>query len=176
MPDLSARRAVYTGVFDPIHLGHLDIIQRASKIFDELIVAVGINPDKATFFSIEERVRLIQSVVTPYSNVRILPFTGLAVHFVRAEKARIMVRGLRTLSDMEYEFTMSLMNLNLDPGIETVFLMAKEEFSHVSSSFLRQIATLGGDLSNFLPPTVRDALVERAKHKTLPPPIGERGE
>jgi pantetheine-phosphate adenylyltransferase len=176
MPDLSPRRAVYTGVFDPIHLGHLDIIQRASKIFDDLIVGVGINPDKATFFSIEERVRLIQLVVSPYPNVRVIPFTGLAVHFVRDQKARIMVRGLRTLSDLEYEFTMSLMNLNLDPGIETVFLMAKEEFSHVSSSFLRQIASLGGDLTKFLPPAVRTALEDRAKHKKLSPPIGERGE
>ena len=176
MGQLSPRRAVYTGVFDPIHLGHLDIIQRATTIFDELIVGVGNNPEKTPFFTIEERVRLIESVVTAHPTVRVLPFTGLAVRFVREVGARIMIRGLRTLSDMEYEFTMSLMNLNLDPGIETVFLMAKEEFSHVSSSFLRQIATLGGDLSKFLPPAVRDALVDRAKHKKLPPPIGERGE
>jgi pantetheine-phosphate adenylyltransferase len=163
MFNLDARRAVYTGVFDPIHLGHLDIIQRACRIFDELIVGVGINPDKASFFSIEERVQLVQQVTTEFPNVTVEPFTGLAVRFVRDRGARIMVRGLRTLSDMEYEFTMSLMNLNLDPGIETVFLMAKEEFSHVSSSFLRQIATLGGDLSKFLPPEIRTALVKRAK-------------
>jgi pantetheine-phosphate adenylyltransferase len=119
---------------------------------------------------------LIRKVVTPYPNVSVRPFEALAVDFVREQKARITVRGLRTLSDMEYEFSMSLTNLTLDPGIETVFLMAKEEFSHVSSSFLRQIATLGGDVSKFLPPPVRDALVDRAKHKKLPPPIGERGE
>jgi pantetheine-phosphate adenylyltransferase len=176
MPDLSPRRAVYTGVFDPIHLGHLDIIQRASAIFDELIVGVGINPEKATFFTLEERVRLTESAIAAYPNVSVCPFTGLAVHFVREQKARIMVRGLRTLSDMDYEFSMSLTNLTLDPGIETVFLMAKEEFSHVSSSFVRQIATLGGDVSKFLPRIVRDALADRAKHKNLPPPIGERGE
>ena len=176
MGQLSARRAVYTGVFDPIHLGHLDIIQRATTIFDELIIGVGNNPDKAPFFTIEERVRLIESVVTAHPTVRVLPFAGLAVRFVREQKARITVRGLRTLSDMEYEFTMSLMNLNLDPEIETVFLMAKEEFSHVSSSFLRQIATLGGDLSKFLPPAVRTALMDRAKTRSIPPPIGERGE
>ena len=163
MSELSARRAVYTGVFDPIHLGHLDIIQRASKIVDELIVAVGINPEKTPFFSIEERVALIQHVAAPYPNVTVRPFTGLAVWFVRETGSRIMVRGLRTLSDMEYEFTMSLMNLNLDPEIETVFLMAKEEFSHVSSTLLRQIATLGGDLSKFLPPSVGKALIERAR-------------
>jgi pantetheine-phosphate adenylyltransferase len=91
------------------------------------------------------------------------PFTGLAVQFVRKAGSRIMLRGLRTLSDMEYEFTMSLMNLNLDPGIETVFLMAKEEFSHVSSSLLRQIATLGGDLSKFLPASVKTALIAKAR-------------
>lgn len=176
MPDLSPRRAVYTGVFDPIHLGHVDIIQRASRIFDELIIGVGVNPEKSPFFTLDERVGLIRKVVAPYPNVSVQPFERLAVEFVREEKARIMVRGLRTLSDMEYEFSMSLTNLTLDPGIETVFLMAKEEFSHVSSSFLRQIATLGGDVSKFLPPVVRDALVERAKHKKLPPPIGERGE
>jgi len=163
MPDLSARRAVYTGVFDPIHLGHLDIIRRASHIWDELIVGVGINPEKDTFFNLEERVKLTTQVVAPFKNVAVKPFTELAVHFVRDEKARIMVRGLRTLSDMEYEFTMSLTNLSLDPGLETVFLMAKEEYSHVSSSLLRQIATLGGDLTKFVPPEVRDALVKRAK-------------
>jgi len=163
MGQLSARRAVYTGVFDPIHLGHLDIIQRACSIFDELIVGVGVNPEKVPFFTIQERVGLIEQVVTPYPNVVVRPFNELAVRFVRDQKARIMVRGLRTLSDMEYEFTMSLMNLNLDPQIETVFLMAKEEFSHVSSSLLRQIATLGGDLSKFLPPVVAAALVARAR-------------
>jgi len=163
MPDLSPHRAVYTGVFDPIHLGHLDIIQRSSRVWDELIVGVGINPDKKPFFTLEERVKLITPIVAPFQNVTVKPFTELAVHFVRNERARVMVRGLRTLSDMESEFTMSLTNLNLDPGIETVFLMAKEEFSHVSSSLLRQIATLGGDLTKFLPPEVRAALALRAK-------------
>lgn len=159
----SLRRAVYTGVFDPIHLGHLDIIQRASKIVDHLIVAVGINPDKESFFTLEERVELVQRVATPFPNVEVMPFTGLAVHFVRSVHARIMVRGLRTLSDMEYEFTMSLMNRTLDPEIETVFLMANEQFSHVSSSLLRQIAALCGDLTKFLPEPVRAALSERAQ-------------
>ena len=163
---LSPRLAVYTGVFDPVHLGHVDIIQRSSRIVDELIVGVGINPDKKPFFSIEERVELLTKVAAPYSNVVVKPFTGLAVRFVRECGASIMIRGLRTLSDMEYEFTMSLMNLNLDPQIETVFLMAKEEFSHVSSSLLRQIATLGGDLTKFLPLEVDIALRRRATELT----------
>jgi pantetheine-phosphate adenylyltransferase len=164
MPDaLSPRVAVYTGTFDPVHLGHLDIIQRGSRLFDRLIVGVGINPDKATLFSIEERVKLLQEVVSGFRNVEVQPFTGLAVRFVREAGARIMIRGLRTLSDMEYEFTMSLMNLHLDPAIETVFLMAKEEFSHVSSSLLRQIAALGGELAKFLPDPVKSALIAKTR-------------
>ncbi len=161
MGQLSPRVAVYTGTFDPVHLGHLDIIQRGSRLFDRLVVGVGINPDKATLFDIQERVALIRAVSREYGNVEVSDFGGLAVRFVRDAGARIMVRGLRTLSDMEYEFTMSLMNLHLDPEIETVFLMAKEEFSHVSSSLLRQIAILGGDLSKFLPPPVKAALIAK---------------
>ena len=160
---LSPRIAVYTGTFDPVHLGHIDVITRGSRLFDRLIVGVGINPDKATLFDVDERVELIRAVTTDYPNVEVRGFDGLAVRFVRESGARIMIRGLRTLSDMEYEFTMSLMNLNLDGEIETVFLMAKEEFSHVSSSLLRQIARLGGDLSKFLPPPVKDALIKKAR-------------
>ena len=168
MPDriLSPRTAVYTGTFDPVHLGHIDVIQRGSRLYDRLVVGVGINPDKTTLFGIEERVELLKAVTEEFGNVDVVPFTGLAVQFVRSVGAGIMLRGLRTLSDMEYEFTMSLMNLNLDPGIETVFLMAKEEFSHVSSSLLRQIAALGGDLSKFLPGPVKGPLVARAKRGT----------
>jgi pantetheine-phosphate adenylyltransferase len=162
MYTLSPRVAVYTGVFDPVHLGHLDIIERGHRLWDRLIVGVGVNPDKTPFFSIEERVELLRVVTRPFPNVEIRPFTGLAVRFVREMGAGIMIRGLRTLSDMEYEFTMSLMNLNLDPGIETVFLMAKEEFSHLSSSLMRQIASHEGDLSKFLPPEVYAALKLRA--------------
>ena len=162
---LNPRIAVYTGTFDPVHRGHLDVIDRASRLFDRVIVGVGINPEKKTYFDIDERVELIQAVTAQHPNVDVLKFEGLAVRFVRGAGARIMVRGLRTLSDMEYEFTMSLMNLNLDPEIETVFLMAKEEFSHVSSSLLRQIAVFGGDLSKFLPEPVERALVQRATGK-----------
>jgi pantetheine-phosphate adenylyltransferase len=164
MPEtLSPRVAVYTGTFDPVHLGHLDIIQRGSRLYDRLIVGVGINPDKATLFGIGERVDLLRKVVVAYKNVEVQPFTGLAVRFVRDAGARIMIRGLRTLSDMEFEFSMSLMNLQLDPAIETVFLMAKEEYSHVSSSLLQQIAALGGDLSKFLPDGVQGALIAKAR-------------
>ncbi len=159
---LSPRIAVYTGTFDPVHRGHLNIIRRGSQLYDRLIVGVGINPDKATLFDIDERVSLLERVTSEFGNVEVRKFEGLAVRFVREVGARIMIRGLRTLSDMEYEFTMSLMNLHLDAEIETVFLMAKEEFSHVSSSLLRQIAKLGGDLTKFLPDPVKDALIAKA--------------
>jgi pantetheine-phosphate adenylyltransferase len=165
---LNPRVAVYTGTFDPVHLGHLDAIARGSRLFDTLIVGVGINPDKATYFSLDERAELLHDVCAEFGNVEIHKFEGLAVRFVRQVGARIMLRGLRTLSDMEYEFTMSLMNLNLDPEIETVFLMSKEEYSHVSSSLLRQIATLGGDLTKFLPPRVKDALNHKVKERKGP--------
>jgi pantetheine-phosphate adenylyltransferase len=167
MPDsvLNPRVAVYTGTFDPVHYGHLDIIERGNRLFERFFVGVGVNPDKQTMFTIDERVDHIRAVVADkkWGNVEVEKFDGLAVKFVRKKQARIMIRGLRTLSDMEYEFTMSLMNLHLDPEIETVFLMAKEEFSHVSSTLLRQIAAFGGDLSKFLPKAVADALIERAR-------------
>ncbi len=155
--------AVYTGVFDPIHLGHRDVIQRGSKIFERLIVGVGNNPEKAPFFTIEERVELIRRVVAPLANVEVRPFQGLAVRFVREMGARVMLRGLRTTSDMEYEFTMSLTNLALDPEIDTVFLMANETYSHVSGTLLRQIASFGGDLDKFVPEEVKGPLATRAR-------------
>jgi len=166
MPNsLDQRVAVCTGTFDPVHLGHIDIIRRGSKLFDWLVVGVGDNPEKAPFFSAEERVALVKEVVKPFANVEVRAFDGLAVKFVRDLKARIMLRGLRTLSDMEYEFTMSLMNFNLDPDLETIFLMAREEYSHVSSTFLRQIASFGGDLNKFLPPVVKEALEKRIRER-----------
>lgn len=160
-PPLNPRIAVYTGTFDPVHNGHLDVIRRGSRVFDRLIVGVGINPDKGTLFDPDERVALIQAITGDLKNVEVRHFPGLTVRFVREAGASVMLRGLRTLSDMEYEFTMSLMNLNLDPDIETVFLMAREEYSHVSSSLLRQIATLGGDLTKFLPEPVQKGLMAK---------------
>jgi pantetheine-phosphate adenylyltransferase len=156
--------AVYTGVFDPVHLGHVDIIQRGRTLFDRLVVGVGINPEKESLFSLEDRVRFLKLVVNKYENVEVRHFTGLTVRFVREVGARILLRGLRTLSDMEYEFTMSLTNSSLDPGLETVFLLAKDQYSHVSSTLIRQICTLNGDLEKFVPAEIKAALQERLRH------------
>ncbi len=164
-PPHDHRIAVYTGVFDPVHLGHLDVIQRGREIFDQLVVGVGVNPDKTPFFSQDERVALLRQVVAPYKNVEVRPFDGLAVKFVREVGARIMLRGLRTTSDMEYEFTMSLANLHLDPEIETVFLMGKEGYSHISGTLLRQVALFGGQLDTFVPPVIKTALLERVRER-----------
>jgi pantetheine-phosphate adenylyltransferase len=155
------RVAVYTGVFDPVHLGHLEIIRRGSRLYDRLVIGVGINPDKEPFFSLDERVQLMRRIVAEHGNVDVAPFTGLAVRFVRSVGARVMLRGLRTLSDMEYEFTMSLMNLSQDPEIETVFLMAEQVYSHFSSSLIRQIAAFGGNIDKFVPVEVARALQAR---------------
>jgi pantetheine-phosphate adenylyltransferase len=155
--------AVYTGVFDPVHLGHVDIIERGRTLFDRLVVGVGINPEKESLFSLEDRVRFLKLVVNKYNNVEVRHFTGLTVRFVREVGARILLRGLRTLSDMEYEFTMSLTNSSLDPGLETVFLLAKDQYSHVSSTLIRQICTLNGDLEKFVPAEIKTVLEERLK-------------
>jgi len=157
--------AVYTGVFDPVHLGHLDVIRRGRRLVDKLIVGVGENPEKTPFFTSEERVQLLKQVTRDMANVEILPFTGLAVSFVSTVGARIILRGIRTTSDMEYEFTMSLTNRAIDPEIETIFLMATETYAYLSGSLLRQIATFGGELDKFVPPQVKDALLKRARER-----------
>jgi pantetheine-phosphate adenylyltransferase len=148
-----SRTAVFTGVFDPITLGHLDVIRRGRTLFDHLVVAIGVNPNKQALFSLEERVALARQVVAPFENVTVEPFEELTVQFVRRIGARIILRGVRTLSDMEYEFGMTLTNQRLDPSIETVFLMADGEYSHVSSSLIKQVARYGGEvaLRHFVP-------------------------
>jgi pantetheine-phosphate adenylyltransferase len=160
------RIGVYTGMFDPVHLGHIDIISRGSKLFDRLVIGVGMNPEKTPLFDVDERVRLLKQVVKPFSNVEVQPFSGLAVRFVKQVGARIMIRGLRTVSDMEYEFSMSLTNQTLDSSVETVFLLSRVDYSHLSSTLIRQVAAFGGDLSRFLPaPIVK---VVEAKYETKP--------
>lgn len=148
-----SRRAVYTGSFDPISLGHLNVIERSSQLVDELIVGIGQNTDKQPLFTAEERVELIRMATAHLSNITVKLFNGLAVRFVRECNARVIIRGVRSLSDIESEFTMTLANRKLDRDVETVFLMADEEFSHVSSSLIKQIAPLADDneLARFVP-------------------------
>ncbi len=151
-----SNRAVYTGSFDPITLGHLNVIERSSKLVDELIVGVGLNIDKQSLFTADERVELIRRTTSHLTNVEVKTFSCLAVQFVRDCDARVIIRGVRSLTDMESEFTMTLANRKLDPGVETVFLMSDEEFSHVSSSLIKQITPLAGDeeLARFVPEAV----------------------
>ncbi len=147
------RIAVYTGSFDPITLGHLNVIERGSRLVDELIVGVGINVEKTALFTADERAALVERATKKLPNVTVRKFTGLAVQFLQEVGAKVIVRGIRTLSDMEHEFTMTLANRKLDPTIETVFLMADEEFSHISSSLIKQIAAMAKDedLAQFVP-------------------------
>jgi pantetheine-phosphate adenylyltransferase len=163
MPNSKPRIAVYTGSFDPVTLGHLNVIHRAASLVDKLIIGIGINLEKTSLFTPEERAELVRKSATDISNVDVHFFTGLAVEFVRQVGSRVMIRGVRPLTDISGEFTMAMANRHLDPSIETVFLMADEEFAHVSSSLLKQITPLASDemLARFVPPPVIPAL--RAK-------------
>jgi pantetheine-phosphate adenylyltransferase len=147
------RTAVFTGTFDPITLGHLDVIRRGRLLFDQVIVGIGVNPAKESLFSIDERVQMARMIVRPFENVSVEAFEGLTVNYVRRKGAQVILRGLRTLSDMEYEFGMTLTNHRLDPSVETVFLMADGEYSHVSSTLIKQLAYYGGAeaLRSFVP-------------------------
>jgi pantetheine-phosphate adenylyltransferase len=157
------RTAVFTGTFDPITLGHLDVIRRGRLLFEHLIVGIGVNPNKMSLFSVEERVEMARQVVSSYPNISVQAFEGLTVHYVHRIGARVILRGLRTLSDMEYEFGMTLTNHRLDPTIETVFLMADGEYSHVSSSMIKQVACYGGAeaLKRFVPEALIPAILAK---------------
>jgi pantetheine-phosphate adenylyltransferase len=148
-----SRTAVYTGSFDPITLGHLNIIERARKLVDTLIVGIGVNVEKQSLFTLDERLNLVRQVTAKWDNVQVQTFDGLAVKFVRECEARVMIRGVRPLTDIAAEFTVMMANRQLDPEIETVFLMADEEFSHVSSTLIKQIAEFSDDemLVRFVP-------------------------
>jgi pantetheine-phosphate adenylyltransferase len=147
------RIAVYTGSFDPITLGHMNVIKRSSRLVDRLIVGVGVNNEKSSLFKPEERVELVARVTASLGNVEVRSFSGLAVDFVRQCGTRVMIRGVRPLTDIAGEFTMMMANRKLDPDIETVFLMADEEFAHVSSTLIKQITPLADDekLARFIP-------------------------
>ena len=161
MPSKNRRVAVYPGSFDPLHAGHVDIIERCCPIFDEVVVAVLRNTQKSPLFSVDERVEIISEVVQGHDNCRVESFTGLLVHFMDHADARIIVRGLRAVSDFESEFQMALMNRRLDPRMETFFLASKEEFSYLSSRLVKEVYLLGGDLEGLVPAPVLEALARR---------------
>ena len=150
--------AIYPGTFDPITNGHSDLIARASVLFDKVIVAVAANPGKRPRFSLEKRVSLATEVLGDLSNIEIREFDSLLVDFARECKADVILRGLRAVSDFEYEFQLAGMNRKLAPGVETMFLTPAEQFAYISSSLVREIAALGGDVSEFVHPVVAEAL------------------
>ena len=155
------RRAIYPGSFDPITAGHLDVIHRAAKLFDELIVAVAFNDQKQSMFTAEERMDLIRESTAGVANIRVACFNGLLVEFAKGESALAVVRGLRAISDFEFEFQMALMNRKLDSTIETIFLTPREEYTYLSSRIVKEIARLGGNVEAFVPPSVVRALREK---------------
>ena len=155
------RRAIYPGSFDPITAGHLDVIHRAARLFDELVVAVAHNDQKKSMFTTGERMALIRENTASVGNIRVASFDGLLVEFARRENAAAVVRGLRAVSDFEFEFQMALMNRKLEPAIETIFLTPREEFTYLSSRIVKEIARLGGNVEAFVPPSVASALREK---------------
>jgi pantetheine-phosphate adenylyltransferase len=152
------RRAIYPGSFDPVTNGHLDVIERARKLFDEVVVAVAHNDEKQPLFSLKERLDLLRETAGKIDNVRIADFDGLLVEFARGESAGAVIRGLRAVSDFEFEFQMALMNRKLETAVETIFLMPKEEYTYLSSRIVKEIARLGGNVSSFVPACVAKAL------------------
>ena len=157
------RRAIYPGSFDPVTNGHLDVIGRARKLFDEIVVAVAHNDEKQPLFSLEERLALLRDALDKIDHVRVAQFDGLLVDFAVAQKANAVIRGLRAVSDFEFEFQMALMNRKLEDSVEAIFLMPKEEYTYLSSRLVKEIARLGGNVSGFVPGPVAEALAKKFK-------------
>ena len=157
------KAAIYPGSFDPVTNGHLDIVERAAKLFDKLYVAVLINVDKHTLFSVEERVALLKATTAQYPNVEVVSFGGLLAQYAKDKGINVIVKGLRALSDFEYEFQMALTNKSLNPDLETVFLITSAENMYLSSSMVRQVAGFGGEVTNFVPDCVSKALNDKLK-------------
>jgi len=151
--------AIYPGSFDPITNGHVDLIHRACKLFDKVIIAITQNTNKDSFLSINQRVKAVETAIEPLTNTRVLSFDSLLVDFAREHNAQIIIRGLRAVSDFDYEFQLSGMNKRLNPAIETLFMTPSEEFANISSSLVREILFLGGDISQFVPESVKTILL-----------------
>ncbi len=157
------RTVIYPGSFDPFTNGHLDVVERAAKLFDRVIVAVAQNTDKQTLFTQAERKRQIVTVLNDFPNVEVTEFKGLLVEFAKAQKAQAIIRGLRAVSDFEFEFQLALMNRKLDEEIETIFMMPREAYTFLSSKLVKEIAQLGGDVNAFVPANVEQALQGKLK-------------
>jgi pantetheine-phosphate adenylyltransferase len=151
--------ALYPGTFDPATLGHIDLISRAAKLFDEVVVAVAENREKKPLFSLDERVSMLKSVTDDMPSVRVIGFNNLLIDCVRGQKANTILRGLRAVSDFEYEFQLASMNRHLDPEVETTFLTPSENYAFLSSTLIKEVASLGGDVSEFVSPHVHAALM-----------------
>ena len=158
-------KAIYPGSFDPVTNGHIDIIRRAAKISDELIVGVLYNKAKTPLFSVEERVKMLCEVTKDMDNVKVVPFEGLLIEFAEQMDAKVIVRGLRAVTDFEYELQMSQTNHKLNPEVETLFMTTSLEYSFLSSSTVRELAHFGGDISQFVPKCVEDKITEKMKEK-----------
>ena len=163
------RRAIYPGSFDPVTNGHLDIIERGCKLFDEIIISILVNPEKQPFFTVEERQQMLSEVLPSIDHggctLRVDSFSGLLVQYAVAQKADVIVRGIRAISDYEYELQMALMNRRLEPSIETVFMMPAETYSYVSSRLVKEVFQLGGKLTGLVPPLVQKRMKEKVKNK-----------
>lgn len=155
--------AVYAGTFDPITLGHVDLVQRASKMFDRIIIAIAANPNKKPMFNLEERVALTTTVLANIKSVEVSGFDGLLLDFAKTHGANVILRGLRTVTDFDYEFQLASMNRHMNPAIESMFLMPDENYMYISSSLVREIATLGGDVTGFVPTAVVEALHKKTQ-------------
>ncbi|MCQ4276420.1 pantetheine-phosphate adenylyltransferase [Stutzerimonas degradans] len=154
-------RVLYPGTFDPITMGHADLVERASRLFDHVIIAVAANPKKNPLFPLEQRVELAREVTKHLPKVEVMGFSTLLAHFVREQNANVLLRGLRAVSDFEYEFQLANMNRQLAPEVESLFLTPSEKYSYISSTLVREIASLEGDVSKFVHPAVMDALKAR---------------
>lgn len=156
-------KVIYAGTFDPLTLGHLDLIERASHVFEHVVLAVAVSAGKGPLFSVEERVALAQEVTACYPNVQVDSFDSLLVEYARKKGIHLILRGLRAFSDFEFEFQLALMNRRMDPEIESIYLMPSEQYSYLNSSSIREIASLRGDVSAFCPEAVVNALKEKFK-------------
>ncbi len=160
-------RAVYPGTFDPLTFGHLDLIERGSKVFDDIIVAIGVNPLKKPLFSVEERERMMSDHTKHLKNITVDSFKGMLVDYLHGKNINIILRGIRTVSDFEYEFQMALTNRTVRKEIETVFIMASEQYSFLNSSLIKEAACLGGDVGAFIPPDIEKLLKDRLQQKGI---------